>query len=202
MSIFHQFYKPHPEQCYKYLVEILHGKNFKCPNGHALSDCYIHNNRKHVIIYRCKKCGKVFNLFTGTSLKGTKYNVVQLILILDRLSREYSVSEIAKELGIDRAGLKRNLSKFQELIEELPSYMKAYYKPLNLLMDVEDWKVIDDPNDLSNSILILKFQFGKYYALSRKRLSHITSDQKKLKTEYTDIQSLSPWEFKLRFGKL
>lgn len=54
--------------CYERLLSVLHPKGLRCPEGHALpADQAPHDrHRAPVMDYRCRDCGKVFNVFTGT----------------------------------------------------------------------------------------------------------------------------------------
>lgn len=54
--------------CYNHLLKILHPEGMHCPNGHPLpADQAPHNRRQAPrVTYRCRVCGQVFSLFTGT----------------------------------------------------------------------------------------------------------------------------------------
>jgi hypothetical protein len=58
--------------CYRLLLSALHPKGLHCPDGHDLpTDQAPHDrHREPVVDYRCRACGKVFNLFTNTPLQG------------------------------------------------------------------------------------------------------------------------------------
>ena len=67
-----------PERCYDFLLSVLHSHGFGCPQGHAREKAFIHKrDRAPILDYRCRTCGRCFNLFTGTVMQGTKYNEVQ-----------------------------------------------------------------------------------------------------------------------------
>ena len=56
------------QECYNFLMEILHPAGLKCPCGHPLSPDQAPHDRSRdpIFDYRCRECGKVFNIFTGT----------------------------------------------------------------------------------------------------------------------------------------
>ena len=56
------------EQCYRFLLETLHLDGLHCPNGHPLPEGLAPHDRKRapLVKYRCRNCGAVFNIFTGT----------------------------------------------------------------------------------------------------------------------------------------
>ena len=61
-----------PQECYAYLMGILHPDGLRCPSGHPLpADQAPHDrHRRPVQDYRCRMCGRVFNLFAGTVWNG------------------------------------------------------------------------------------------------------------------------------------
>ncbi|MDD5036943.1 MAG: hypothetical protein PHE55_19630, partial [Methylococcaceae bacterium] len=70
--------------CYRYLLDILHPQRLCCPLGHCLptSQAPHRCTRAPVVDYRCRACGAVFNLFTGTVWAGTHYSCVLIVMIL------------------------------------------------------------------------------------------------------------------------
>lgn len=72
------------ETCYERLLEILHPDGLCCPEGHALPEGQAPHNRDRAPVnkYRCRRCGCVFDLFTGTVWAGTHYNCVTIQLVM------------------------------------------------------------------------------------------------------------------------
>ena len=64
------------EECYRYLLDALHPEGLSCPNGHPLPDEQAPHGRSRapIVKYRCRECGAVYNLFTGTVWSGTHYD--------------------------------------------------------------------------------------------------------------------------------
>ena len=58
-------------------------------------------NRAPVMDYRCKTCGSVFNLFTGTIWAGTHYSCAKIVLILRGFAQGTSTRQLAEELECD-----------------------------------------------------------------------------------------------------
>jgi hypothetical protein len=48
--------------------------------------------------YRCRRCVRVFNAYTGTALQGTKRGPVQLMLILRGFAQGVSTARPSREL--------------------------------------------------------------------------------------------------------
>jgi hypothetical protein len=67
-----------------------------------------------VLDYRCKRCGSCFNIFTGTALKWTKHDPVQLVQILRGIAKGSSTAQLARELNVDRKWLLALRHKLQD----------------------------------------------------------------------------------------
>lgn len=95
-----------PQSCYDFLLDLLHPHGLGCPRGHPLADCYVHErHRAPILHYRCKSCGRCFNLFTDTVLQATKYNAVQIVQLLRGIAQGVSTAQLAREIGVDRKWL-------------------------------------------------------------------------------------------------
>ena len=71
-------------ECYAFLRHSLHPDGLCCPRGHGLpmGQAPHMRDRAPVVDYRCRECGAVFNLFTGTVWAGTHYSCAKIVLIL------------------------------------------------------------------------------------------------------------------------
>jgi transposase-like protein len=96
------------EACYQRLVLVLHPNGLRCPRCGASREHYnIHRRRpgSPVIDYQCRRCRRVFNLFTGTSLQGTHRDPVHILLILRGFAQGVPTAQLARELGLSRPHL-------------------------------------------------------------------------------------------------
>jgi len=96
------------EECYAYLVQALHGPSgLACPDGHALPDGQAPHDRSRapIVKYRCRECGSVFNVFTGTVWCGTHYDASTVVLVLRGFAQGVSTSQLADELDLDYSTL-------------------------------------------------------------------------------------------------
>lgn len=85
--------------CYHLLLNILHPQGVCCPCGHPLPamQCPHMRDRAPVLDYRCRECGAVFNLVTGTVWTGTHDPCAKVILILRGLAQGISTLPLADE---------------------------------------------------------------------------------------------------------
>jgi transposase-like protein len=106
------------QACYEFLLNILHPDGLKCPNYHILpiDQCPHDRSRDPVFDYRCRVCGAVFNIFTETIWKKTRFRCSTLVLILRGVAQGVSTSQLARELGIDRTHLLDRRHQIQALL--------------------------------------------------------------------------------------
>ena len=94
------------EACYAKLVWWLHSGGLACPRCRRSDRMRIHRrHRAPVLDYRCGHCRRVFNIFTGTSLQGTKRRPGELVLIVRGFAQGVPTAQLARELGCDRSEL-------------------------------------------------------------------------------------------------
>ena len=126
-------------ECYAFLRHSLHPDGLCCPRGHGLpmGQAPHMRDRAPVVDYRCRECGAVFNLFTGTVWAGTHYSCAKIVLILrgfvqgtptlplaDELECDYGTlldyrhqMQAAALLGVDRSPLADAVTEGDELFQ-------------------------------------------------------------------------------------
>jgi len=105
------------QHCHDYLLKILYPEGLQCPNDHPLPpDQAPHGrSREPVFEYRCRVCGAVYNLFTGTIWSGTRYSCATIVLIMRGIVQGTPTEHLAEELGIDRSHLLELRHQVQEM---------------------------------------------------------------------------------------
>jgi transposase-like protein len=94
--------------CYQKLLDLLHPDGLACPRCGRGRDGYnVHRHRdgSPVVDYRCKRCRRVFNLFTGTPWQGAHRTPAEILLILRGFTQGVSTARLARELGASRPHL-------------------------------------------------------------------------------------------------
>ena len=66
--------------------------------------------------YRCRSCGKVFNLFSGTVWSKTHYSCRLIVQILKGISQGTPTKHLAEELKIDRSTLTARRHQLQSIV--------------------------------------------------------------------------------------
>lgn len=108
------------ERSYEWLVEHLHPEGLHCPAGHERPDDEAPHtrNRAPVVEYRCRVCGRVYNVFTDTVLNGIRYPCSKVVLILRGFFQGATTKGLAEELGIDRMNLLRLRHDVQAILHD------------------------------------------------------------------------------------
>ena len=112
------------QACYDCLLRVLHPDGLHCPQGHPLPpDQAPHRRRRPVIPdYRCRHCGAVFNLFSGTICWKTCYRCSTIVQILRGIAQGIPSLHLSDELGISRTHL---LSR----PHEIHTLLAAHFSP-------------------------------------------------------------------------
>ena len=106
--------------CYRLLLQAIHPEGLRCPKGHELPDDQAPHDRHRepVVDYRCRTCGKVFNVFTGTPLQGVRFSPARLIIILRGFCQGVTTLHLSQELGVGRRNLLRLRHRVQGMALE------------------------------------------------------------------------------------
>jgi transposase-like protein len=103
------------DACYRKLVELLHPGGLACPRCGQQRQLGVHSrHREPVLEYQCGACGRVFNAWTGTILRGTHRRPSQILLILHGVATGEPTARMARELGCDRKHLLELRHRLQE----------------------------------------------------------------------------------------
>ena len=103
-------------------MRLLHPHGLQCPQGHPLPAGQApHDGHRLVVDYRCRQCGAVFNLFTGTIFSKSRYSCAIILQILRGIAQGIPTAHLAAELQIDRSHLLRRRHAIHALlVQRLP----------------------------------------------------------------------------------
>jgi transposase-like protein len=72
----------------------------RCESGEAYR--FRETKRSRLLVWRCKKCGQTYTLYSGTVFAGRHLPPPQVVLLLRGVVRGKSTAGIARELGLSR----------------------------------------------------------------------------------------------------
>lgn len=104
------------ESSYQFLQKLLHPQGLKCVCDEPLAEGqFPHKKRANKLpCFKCKNCGKVFNLFTTTIFKGIHYNCIIIVLMLRGFAQGKTTQHLSKELSVSYNSLLDWRHKLQE----------------------------------------------------------------------------------------
>jgi transposase-like protein len=92
--------------CYQFLLGLFHPAGLRCPRCHAAEGFFTHRYfREPVLDYRCSRCGRVFNAWTGTGFQCTQWRPAQIVRILRGFAQGTPAARLARELSCSRRHL-------------------------------------------------------------------------------------------------
>jgi transposase-like protein len=93
------------EACLAWLMRHFHPSGLKCPHCQAGLEQAIHfhkTKRSDLMVYRCKVCRGIYNLYSGTEFEGRRFTPEQTILFLREVVQGKSTAKLSRELHISR----------------------------------------------------------------------------------------------------
>jgi len=81
-----------------------HPTGFKCPKcGAPKSQARIfrETQRSELVVYRCKRCGTTYNLYSGTIFQQTHLTPMQVVLLMRGICKGESSKVLAAELKLN-----------------------------------------------------------------------------------------------------
>lgn len=89
----------------QWLHKHFHPEGLKCPHCQAGLDEareFRETKSSGLIVYRCKVCHGIYNLYSQTVFAGTSFQPAQAVLLLRGVTKEQPSAEIAREIGVSR----------------------------------------------------------------------------------------------------
>jgi transposase-like protein len=91
------------ESSLAWLIRHFHPGGFDCAQCGAPGDearCFRETARSQLLVYRCTRCDRVYNVYTGTVFQQSHLTPPQVVLLLRGVSKGEPTTTLAKELGV------------------------------------------------------------------------------------------------------
>lgn len=102
------------DKSYQELIRLLHAGQLCCAKCNGLNYYRHRYYRDSMDKYRCRDCGHVFHIFSGTIFSGTRMKCSKIVMILHGFIKGQSTRSLAAELKMDRKHLLNLRHKAQE----------------------------------------------------------------------------------------
>jgi transposase-like protein len=87
-----------------WILQHFHPKGLKCPKcqkGLEQSRKFRRTQTSELEVHRCKDCGTIYNLYTGTIFQASQWTPVQVVLLLRGICKGETTCELAAELQLN-----------------------------------------------------------------------------------------------------
>ena len=92
-----------PAESTQWILDFFHPQGLQCPNcGEPAEHAYVHRTTKksQLTVYRCRECGAVYNLYTGTIFQQRHFTPPQVVLLLRGVLKGEPSLTLAAELNV------------------------------------------------------------------------------------------------------
>ncbi|MGZ9223043.1 MAG: transposase [Anaerolineales bacterium] len=92
------------ENSVEWILRHFHPKGLKCPKCQQTIEQarkFRHTQTSKLEVHRCKDCGAIYNLYTGTVFQGSQWTPRQVILLLRGICKGETTRELAAELQLN-----------------------------------------------------------------------------------------------------
>jgi transposase-like protein len=92
------------ENSVEWILKHFHPKGLKCPKcqkGIDQSRKFRYTQTSGLEVHRCKQCGTIYNLYTGTVFQGSQWTPMQVVLLMRGICKGETTHELAVELQLN-----------------------------------------------------------------------------------------------------
>jgi transposase-like protein len=93
------------EACLSWIERHFHPEGLKCPHcgaGREQGRWFRRTRSSDLEVYRCRGCGGIYNLYSGTVFAGRSFRPEQTVLFIREVLQGKPSAQIARELGMSR----------------------------------------------------------------------------------------------------
>lgn len=92
------------ENSVEWILKHFHPKGLKCPKCQKSIDQsrkFRYTQTSKLEVHRCKYCGTIYNLYTGTVFQGSQWTPMQVVLLMRGICKGETTRELAAELQLN-----------------------------------------------------------------------------------------------------
>lgn len=89
----------------EWIMEHFHPQGLRCPHCDAAwaeASEFRRTRRSKLIVYRCRRCRGIYNLYSGTIFAARQLRPAQVVLLVRGVLKGESAASLARELGMSR----------------------------------------------------------------------------------------------------
>ena len=92
------------ENSVEWILKHFHPKGLQCPKCQKSIDqsrTFRYTQTSELEVHRCKYCGTIYNLYTGTVFQGSQWTPMQVVLLMRGICKGETTRELAAELQLN-----------------------------------------------------------------------------------------------------
>ena len=92
----------------EWIMKHFHPHGVRCPHCNAAwaeASEFRRTRRSALIVYRCRRCRGIYNLYSGTLFEARQLRPAQVVLLVRGVLKGESAATLARELGMSRTTL-------------------------------------------------------------------------------------------------
>jgi transposase-like protein len=106
----------------EWIMEYFHPTGIRCPHcGAAWAEAFeFRTTRKsQLMVYRCRACHGIYNLYSGTVFEARQLRPAQVVLLVRGVLKGESAATLARELGMSRTTITELRHRIQQNAADL-----------------------------------------------------------------------------------
>jgi hypothetical protein len=108
----------------EWIMEYFHPTGLRCPHceaGWAEASEFRTTRRSQLTVYRCRACGGIYNLYSGTIFEARQLRPAQVVLLVRGVLKGESAATLARELGMSRT----TITELRHLIQANAAHLQT-----------------------------------------------------------------------------
>ncbi len=108
----------------EWIMEYFHPTGMRCPHcgaGWAKAFEFRSTRKSQLTVYRCRECGGIYNLYSGTIFEARQRRPAQVVLLVRGVLKGESAASLARELGMSRT----TITELRHLIQQNAAHLQS-----------------------------------------------------------------------------
>ena len=108
----------------EWILEHFHPDGLRCPHcGAAWAEAskFRRTRKSQLVVYRCKRCQGIYNLYSGTIFEGRQLRPAQVVLLVRGVLKGESATSLARGLGMSRT----TITELRHLIQQNAAHLQS-----------------------------------------------------------------------------
>ena len=108
----------------EWILEHFHPEGLRCPHCQAAwaeASEFRRTRKRQLIVYRCKRCQGIYNLYSGTIFEARHLPPSEIVLLVRGVLQGQSAAQLARELGRSKV----TITELRHLIQDQATLLQS-----------------------------------------------------------------------------